>query len=113
MTDQETKRRRVKRPADSSADAQRIRSRRPSPRQVALRARQTIAEITDMEAETVTSIEREGDGTWKITVDLLEVSRIPKTDDMLGSYEVELDEQGELLGYRRVRRYTRSQAEKG
>jgi Gas vesicle synthesis protein GvpO len=28
---------------------------------------------------------------------------------MLGSYEVELDESGELLGYRRLRRYARVQ----
>jgi hypothetical protein len=30
---------------------------------------------------------------------------------MLGSYEVELNEDGEMLGYRRVRRYARSQAD--
>jgi hypothetical protein len=79
--------------------------------QLALSARQQLAEITGMEAENVTALERDEDGTWIVTVDLLELSRIPNTDDVLGSYEVELDEGGELLGYRRVRRYTRSQAQ--
>jgi hypothetical protein len=32
---------------------------------------------------------------------------------MLGSYEVQVDEDGEILGYRRVRRYARSQADHG
>ncbi|MBO0681769.1 MAG: gas vesicle protein, partial [Candidatus Dormibacteraeota bacterium] len=44
-----------------------------------------------------------------VTVELLEVSRIPPTADVLGSYEVEVDQRGQLLAYRRVRRYSRSQ----
>lgn len=43
-----------------------------------------------------------------MTVELLELSRIPETDDMLGSFEAELDESGELRRYRRVRRYART-----
>ena len=42
-------------------------------------------------------------------MELLELSRVPETDDVLGSYEVEFDENGELLGYRRLRRYARVQ----
>lgn len=57
----------------------------------------------------MTSLERADDGTLEGTVELLEFSRRPETDDMLGSYEVELDESGELLGYRRLRRYARVQ----
>ena len=69
--------------------------------------KERLSEITGLDAESVTSLERVDDGTWKVTVELLELSRVPETDDMLGSYEVELDETGELLGYRRLRRYTR------
>ena len=58
----------------------------------------------------MTSLEQSDDGTWKVTVELLELSRIPETDDLLGSYEAELDEHGDLISYRRVRRYARSQA---
>jgi hypothetical protein len=43
-------------------------------------------------------------------VEMLELSRVPETDDLLGVYEANLDEHGELIRYRRVRRYPRSQA---
>lgn len=76
--------------------------------QVAQRARRELAEITGLEPQGVTALEQYDDGTWKVTVELLELSRIPETDDVLGSYEVEVDEDGELLGYRRLRRYARS-----
>jgi hypothetical protein len=78
--------------------------------QLAQRARHDLSEITGLDAESVTALERQDDGTWKVTVELLELQRIPETDDVLGSYEAQLDEGGELLGYRRVRRYARSQA---
>jgi hypothetical protein len=35
------------------------------------------------------------------------------TTDVLASYEVTLDEEGELLGYRRDRRYYRNQTDQG
>jgi hypothetical protein len=70
-----------------------------------------LAEITGLRPEAVTSLERSDDGAWWVTVELLELSRIPETDDLLGSYEAELDENGELVSYRRVRRYARSQAQ--
>jgi hypothetical protein len=56
----------------------------------------------------VTSLEQYDDGGWKVTVELLELSRVPETDDIIGSYDVDVDENGTLLGYRRVRRYARS-----
>jgi hypothetical protein len=96
--------------ADTSSGKQRRAKRRSSGADLAQRARRELSEITGLEAESVTSLERADDGTWKVTVELLELSRIPETDDMLGSYEAEFDEDGELLGYKRLRRYSRSQA---
>jgi len=87
----------------------RTRNDRSAGAKVALRARRQLGEITGLEPQAVTSLERQDDGTWRVTVELLELSRLPETDDLLGAYEVELDESGDLLGYRRVRRYTRSQ----
>lgn len=78
----------------------------------ARQARNELADITGLKAEAVTSLERSEDGeSWWVTVELLELSRVPETDDLLGSYEAELDESGELISYRRVRRYARSQAQ--
>jgi Gas vesicle synthesis protein GvpO len=81
--------------------------------QLAMSARRQLSEITGLEAQAVTSLEREDDGTWRVTVELLELSRLPETDDLLGSYEAELDEDGDLQGYRRLRRYARSQKDDG
>ena len=87
------------------------RDRRLTGAQLALAAREQLSAITGMKAESVTSLEREDDGTWRVTIELLELARIPNTNDMLGSYEVEVDERGELLGYHRRGRYSRSQAD--
>jgi Gas vesicle synthesis protein GvpO len=83
----------------------------PTGTQVAMRARRQLAEITGMEPESVSSMRQDDDGTWKVIVEMLEVTRVPSTDDVIGSYEAELDENGELIGYERVRRYPRSKAQ--
>lgn len=75
--------------------------------EVAQRVSHELAEITGLEPEQVTSLERSDDGTWKVTVELLELRRVPDTDDLIGSYEAELDEAGDLLGYYRVGRHSR------
>jgi hypothetical protein len=67
-------------------------------------------EITGLPSEGVTALERQDDGGWRLTIELLEFSRIPNSDDMLGTYQASADASGELLGYRRVRRYARSRA---
>lgn len=85
-------------------------TRKPSGAQLAKSARAELAEITGFDAESVTSLEQVDDDTWKVRVELLELSRVPDTDDVLGSYEVQIDTNGGLLGYRRVRRYPRSHA---
>jgi len=54
----------------------------------------------------VTGLSRNDDG-WTIEVEVLEVRRIPDTTDVLAIYEITVDEDGELEGYRRVRRYVR------
>jgi hypothetical protein len=54
----------------------------------------------------VTGLERTDDG-WKVQVEVVEVRRIPDTTDVLALYEVDVDPRGELMGYRRLRRYSR------
>jgi hypothetical protein len=76
--------------------------------QLAERTRRELVEITGLQPEGVTSVERDEDEKWTVTVELLEFSRIPGTDDVLGTYEASVDATGELLGYRRIRRYPRS-----
>ena len=39
---------------------------------------------------------------WQVTVDVLELARVPNTTDVIGAYVVQLDEAGGLRGYRRA-----------
>jgi hypothetical protein len=72
----------------------------------------TVQELTGYEAEAVTGLEWDGE-LWQVTVDVLELSRIPNTTDVIGQYVVRLDESGTLRGYHRERRFNRAQAEGG
>lgn len=77
-------------------------------------ARGHLQELTGRDAESVVHIEADGQRGWRIALEVVELRRIPDTTDLLASYELELDEDGELVGYRRLRRYTRSeQGEQG
>lgn len=72
----------------------------------------TVQQLTGFEAESVTGLEWDGE-YWEITVDALEMARIPNTTDVLGSYVVQLDDHGTLRGYRRARRFQRGHPEEG
>jgi len=52
-------------------------------------------------------------GGWLIEVEVVEARRIPTTSDILALYEVLLDADGELLSYRRIRRYPRGRTTEG
>jgi hypothetical protein len=83
---------------------------RPGPMEVLRQARAQFRELTGLTAESVSSLERTEDG-WTIEIEVLELSRVPDTMSLLASYQVELSVDGELAGYRRVRRYERGRAD--
>jgi Gas vesicle synthesis protein GvpO len=72
--------------------------------------REAIAELTGLEPESVTGLEWDGE-SWLVMVDMLELSRIPETTDVIATYVVQLDPSGALLGYRRSRRFVRGHVE--
>lgn len=75
-------------------------------------AMQQVAQLTGRAADTVSAIERTDEG-WRVEVELIELERVPSTTNILGTYEVRLDDEGIVIGYRRVRRYFRNAAEEG
>ena len=79
------------------------------PAQVVRQARELVGELTGLPAEGVTGFRRDGDG-WIVTVEVLELERVPSTMDILGSYDVTVSDDGDVLDFRRLRRYTRAQA---
>ena len=100
-----------KAPAKSSAPRASA-PRRRSGMTIAAEAAQQLVELTGREVEGITALERTDDG-WVVEVDVLEVRRIPDTTDVLATYELTLDEDGEIDGYRRLRRYVRGTPEDG
>jgi Gas vesicle synthesis protein GvpO len=78
--------------------------------QFARRAMDTLAELVGCPAERITGIRRNDDG-WVVEVEVLEVERVPETSDVLASYGVEIDNDGEIVEFRRLRRYLRAQTE--
>jgi hypothetical protein len=81
-------------------------------RSIANRARDQLRDLHGGDAESVTSLERIGDG-WRVTFEVLEVERIPSSTDVLATYVVEVDDESRLLSFERVRRYARAQADLG
>ncbi|MGV9611063.1 gas vesicle protein GvpO [Nocardia xishanensis] len=71
-----------------------------------------LADLTSKATEGATSAEPIEDG-WLVEVEVLEDRRIPSSSDTLALYEVELDPDGNLVAYRRTRRYARGSTDIG
>jgi Gas vesicle synthesis protein GvpO len=85
-------------------------TRRLSAGEAAGSALSEITALTGRSAEGVTSV-RPQEGGWVADVELLEARRVPSSSDTLALYEVVLDEDGDLVSYRRLRRYPRGRSE--
>jgi hypothetical protein len=83
-----------------------------SGREAIERVRRDLPQLLGRPIESVLGLERDEVG-WKVTVQVVELSRIPPTTDVLGAYAVTLDGDGEVVGYRRERRFHRNQADEG
>ena len=79
---------------------------------IVARARDHVAALLGKEAESISGIAR-GNGSWTVSVEVVEIHRVPDTTDVLSSYEVVLDDGGDLLSLERRGRYRRSQIEEG
>jgi hypothetical protein len=74
------------------------------------RAKSEVEHLLGTESEGVSGIER-SNGSWCVTVEVVEVRRVPDSTDVLASYGVVLDGEGNLVSLERKRRYRRSQVE--
>ncbi len=72
------------------------------------RAKAELSRITGLDASHVSAVINGADG-WHVTVDLIELRRIPSSSDVLAAYEAVYAPTGSLLSYRRTRRYSRDQ----
>jgi hypothetical protein len=74
--------------------------------QVARRAKEQLTELTGLKANSVSSLQHDAQG-WRVVAEMIELKRIPESADIIASYELLLDDDGELLNYQRTRRYAR------
>ncbi len=72
----------------------------------ARRAGRRLTALTGHPVDGVSAVSPTEDG-WRVRVDVVEVARIPDTTSLMATYEVDLDHEGRLLQYERVRRYRR------
>lgn len=98
-----------KAPAQKSAPST---AKKPTAMAVARSAARQLTELTGREPECVVGIERDDDG-WYVEVEVVESRRIPDSTDILATYGVRVDDDGDLMGYRRVRRYVRGKGGDG
>ena len=85
------------------------RSKLPS---VIATAKTELAELTGRSVGAATAVQREGDH-WRLTLEVVELERIPASTNLIGSYDVRVDDEGHLLEYTRTHRYHRNQADDG
>ncbi len=56
---------------------------------------------TNKRATDVIGVEKDGD-QWLVVVESIERKAVPDTQDILGEYEIRMNDRGEVLGYRRL-----------
>jgi hypothetical protein len=76
--------------------------------EIAVRAREQLVQLTGLKPGTLAALSRDEEG-WHVTVVLVEMKRIPEANDVLGDYETLLDDEGNLVSYKRTRRYYRGE----
>ncbi|MFI1396647.1 gas vesicle protein GvpO [Streptomyces sp. NPDC020681] len=81
-----------------------------SGRRAAVKAAEHVRDLSGKEPEAVTSLESTDQG-WRVGIEVLEAQRIPDSTDILAIYLVEVDDEGQLVSYRRERRHYRGRAE--
>ena len=70
------------------------------------RAKEQIAQVTGFEPVAVVASFRDEEG-WHVTMDMLEMTRIPESSDLLGVYEAVLDEEGNMVSFDRKMTHNR------
>lgn len=74
------------------------------------KTREQFQELTGYEAESISGLAQVDNG-WSVEVDVVELRRVPDTASLLATYRVTTDATGDVVGYERVRRYNRGQAD--
>ena len=70
-------------------------------------AKEQLAQITGFKPVAVVAVFQDETG-WHVTVDMLEMTRIPESSDLLGIYETTMDGDGNVLSFERKMTHNRA-----
>jgi len=70
-------------------------------KEIIQRAKKELQAAMNLEVSSVTGISKAEHDGWQVTIELVERKAIPDTQDLLGVYEVRLDEDGHLISFDR------------
>lgn len=69
-----------------------------------------LAQLLKCEPSSVSAVQATDEG-WAADVEVLELAKVPDTASVMATYRVRLDDQGQLTGYERTRRYAKGQTD--
>lgn len=75
---------------------------------LAEQAKNQLAKLTGLKPVSVTGAVKDERG-WHIVMEMLEMVRIPASTDILGEYQILLDDDGNILSFERRRTHLRGQ----
>ena len=74
------------------------------------KVRDVASDVVGHPLSGITAVDRDGDD-WVVAVEVIERSSVPDTQDILGRYEITLNEDHTVTGFRRTDRYRRGDTE--
>ena len=69
--------------------------------QIAERAKAQLAMATNLEPLIVSGADKDAEG-WRLTVEMIELDRIPEAQGIVGAYDVRLSPDGDLVTWHRI-----------
>src|SRR3954453_8175082 len=79
-------------------------------REILALATDEVSALIGRPVEGVSAVDRVDHG-FQLAIEVVELTRIPDTTSVLATYEVDVDDSGQLRSYRRLRRYNRASTE--
>jgi len=70
--------------------------------ELAERAREQLAQVTGFKPVAIVGSYKDEEG-WHISVDVLEMARLPESTDVIGTYVAVLDENGDMVKFDKKR----------
>lgn len=76
-------------------------------RDVVALAKTFVADMTALTPDAVAQCNKGADGQWTVVVDVIESPARMGDNDLLAAYEVAIGPDGDMAGFKRLRRYHR------